>query len=419
MKKVEIDGKFYELKEVDESTEETTEEETPEVEETVEEETTEGETTEEETPEVEEEETSVDAKLDDVAEKLVKRLGIDTLHKAVADMQKTVNGNSDALNKKDNPLINLETLMKKEVKEMTSREKILGFFQAIVKSDHAVMKALSEGVNADGGYLFPDEFRSEIIRDIADQPRMRNEVTIIPMRRDVMNIPTLASRPQVTWTDENATKSTTTAHFGQVTLTVKKMAAILYASDELIDDSTEIDIVNFIIGLFSEAIGEEEDRVIWRGNGTTEPTGIVGNIGTTLTSDGNMDVDEFLNLLYELPQRYQANAKWYAHRQLIRDMRKLKDSNNRYYWAEPVAAGLPPTFYGYPVIEVNVIPVSELYFGELKRAYWLGDRQQMTVKVSQDTETAFTKDQTAIRVVSRIAGNVVLTAAVKALTSIA
>lgn len=414
-KQIEINGKMYELKEVDEATEETTEEETPAVEETVEE--TPAEEATDDGASAEEE--SVEVKLDDVAEKLVAKLGIGDLHKKIADLQNEVKSNSDVLNKKTNPLINLETLMKKEVKEMTSREKILGFFQGIVQSDHAVMKALSEGTAADGGYLFPDEFRSEIIRDIADQPRMRNEVTIIPMRRDVMNIPTLASRPQVTWTDENATKSTTTAHFGQVTLTVKKMAAILYASDELIDDSTEIDIVNFIIGLFAEAIGEEEDRVIWRGNGTTEPTGIVGNIGTTLTSDGNMDVDEFLNLLYELPQRYQANAKFYAHRQLIRDMRKLKDSNNRFYWAEPVAAGLPPTFYGYPVIEVNVIPVSELYFGDLKKTYWLGDRQQMTVKVSQDTETAFTKDQTAIRVVSRIAGNVVLTASCKALTSIA
>ena len=415
MKKIEIEGKFYELKEV-EGGEETTEEETSTEEETTEEETSE-ETTGEETTNTEDEE-SVDEKLDDVAEKLVSKLGLADLISKVEAISKEVKGNT-ALNKKENPLINLETLMQKDVKEMTSREKIIGFFQAIVKNNVPVMKALSEGTAADGGFLFPDEFRSEIIRDIADTPRMRNEVTIIPMRRDVMNIPTLASRPQVTWTDENATKSTTTAHFGQVTLTVKKMAAILYASDELIEDSTEIDIVNFIIGLFAEAIGEEEDRVIWRGNGTTEPTGIVGNTVGDLTSDGNMDLDEFINLYYELPARYHAGAKWYAHRQLIRDMRKLKDANNRYFWAEPVAAGLPPTFYGFPVVEMNVLPVSEIYFGDLKKAYWLGDRKQMTVKVSQDTETAFTKDQTAIRVVSRIAGNIVLPPAVKALTSIA
>jgi len=55
---------------------------------------------------------------------------------------------------------------------------------------------------------------------------MRNHVTVVPMKRDIMKIPALESRPQVTWTNENATKATTTAHFDENTLTVKKMAAI-------------------------------------------------------------------------------------------------------------------------------------------------------------------------------------------------
>lgn len=354
---------------------------------------------------------------DAAAEKIVASLGIDKLQKTVEALSETVNKHVTTKSE-SNPLINLEALMKKDVAEMTPREKIVGFFQGMIQNNQPVMKALSEGVDADGGYLFPDEFRAEIIRDIAESPRMRNEVRVIPMRRDVMNMPSLTSRPQVTWTDENATKSTTTAHFGQITLTVKKMAAILYASDELIDDSTETDVVNFIISLFAEAIGEEEDRVIWRGNGTTEPTGIVGSSIGTLTASGNLSLDQVLNLMHELPQKYHRNAKFYMHRENMREMRKLKDSNGRYYWQEPVAQGQPATLYGYPVIEVNELPTSEIYFGDLRQTYWLGDRQRMTVKVSQDTETAFTKDQTAIRVVSRIAGNVVLPYATKGLVSL-
>ena len=42
----------------------------------------------------------------------------------------------------------------------------------------------------------------------------------------------------------------------------------------------------------------------------------------------------------------------------------------------------------------------------------------MTVKISQDTTQAFTRDQTAIRVVERIAGTVVLTASLKKLTGV-
>lgn len=401
-KTIEIDGKTYVLKDAD--VEVTPKEEV--------EDTTTGETVEE----VVEEE-----KIDEAVEKVVAKLGLDKIQKQLDDIQKGQNPSKPE--KKISALMDLEALMNKSVGEMTTKEKIVGFFQAMVQNNHGVMKALSEGTAADGGYLFPDEFRAEVIRDIAESSyRMRNEVTVIPMRRDVMNIPTLASRPHVVWTEENATKSTTTASFGNVTLTVKKMAAILYASDELIDDSTEVDIVNFIIGLFSEAIGEEEDRVVWRGNGTTEPTGIVtaktaGAIATR-SGAGGLTTDMLIDLAFDLPAKYHANAKYYVHRSNMRELRKMKDSNGRYYWQDPITANSQALFNGYPVVEVNDLAESEIYFGDLKKAYWLGDRQRMTVKVSQDTETAFTKDQTAIRVVSRIAGNVVLGAAVRAIVSI-
>jgi len=42
------------------------------------------------------------------------------------------------------------------------------------------------------------------------------------------------------------------------------------------------------------------------------------------------------------------------------------------------------------VVEDNNLPESVIAFGDLKQAYWLGDRKSMTVKVTQDTETALT-----------------------------
>ena len=151
-------------------------------------------------------------------------------------------------------------------------------------------------------------------------------------------------------------------------------------------------IVKFIISLFSDSIGIEEDRVVWRGNGTTEPTGLVtaqtaGRING-ITNVGNLSTDNLLNLMYALPMKYSANAKFYVHRNNILEMRKMKDSNGRYYWTEPVTAGGTPVFLGYPVFEANELPLSVIFFGDLKRTYWLGDRQKMTVKVSNDTETA-------------------------------
>ena len=81
-------------------------------------------------------------------------------------------------------------------------------------------------VAADGGYLFDDEFRKEIIKDVEESYVMRNLVRIVPMTRDIMNIPKEANTVKVYDTKENAVKTTTTATWEQKTLTAYKMAAI-------------------------------------------------------------------------------------------------------------------------------------------------------------------------------------------------
>ena len=378
---------------------------------------------EEDEEDVTEDEGTNQEEIKKLAAEAAKSLGLEAIQQQIAELNKKLDSaEAKKASKKVSALLDLEALMKKSVDEMTVKEKTLGFFQAMVQNNTAVLKALAEGVAADGGYLFPDEFRNEIIRDIAEGPYMRGEVRVVPMKRDILKAPTLATRPVVTWTAENAAKSTTTASFGEATLTVKKMAAILYASDELIEDSQDIDVVQMVVGLFSEVIGEEEDKVVWQGNGTTQPTGIVtaktaGAIGT-VTCAGNLSFDNIINVMYALPKKYHKNAKFYVHRSNIRELRKLKDNDGKYMWSDPVQPGMAPTLYGYPVVEANELPEAEIYFGDMKQAYWLGDRSRMTVKISQDTETAFVHDQTAIRVVERIAGNVVLGAALKALVSI-
>lgn len=363
----------------------------------------------------------IDGAAEKAAEKVVdvvmSKLPLEKLTKAL----EALNEHQTKVTPKAKDLFGNE-LTKEAVDKMTGRQKIVKFFQAAVQGDHVTLKALAEGTDGAGGYLFPDEFRSEVIRDIMEKPSMRSLVRTITMTRDVMKIPTLTSGPRVSWTEENAEKSTTTAQFSQATLTVKKMAAILYASDELIEDSADIDVVDLIVTLFAEAIQREEDKVIVAGNGTTQPTGLLTAVSAStiasVTCSGNLSFDNMINLEYALPAKYHTGAVFLSHRNNIRELRKLKDSNNRYYWMEPVAVGQPATFHGYPVIEQNDMSEATILFGDFKLGYWLGDRKKMSVKITQDTETAFTHDQTGIRVVERIAGNVVLADAIKALASI-
>jgi len=192
--------------------------------------------------------------------------------------------------------------------ELTKDEKIVGFFHALVTNNQPALKALAEGTDADGGYLFPNEFYQEIVRDIPEFNVMRQYVRVIPMKRDKMDITNLVDGVDVFWTAENAAKSTTTARFTQQTLTAFKMAAILYSSDELIEDSDTTDVVDLIVQLFAEAIGEEEERVIILGNGTTQPLGIetARAAGTIATISGTGNILTDINRLYRaLPRKYR------------------------------------------------------------------------------------------------------------------
>lgn len=375
---------------------------------------------EDEEAEVEEEETTpedLSAEAKNVAKQLLASIGLSDIKELKSNVDRLIRDKYTSDAKLTKILNGKDYLREKD--QLTAEQKIVGFFHALVTGNEHATKALSEGTAADGGYLFPDEFLAEVIKDVAELNVMRNLVRIIPMRRDVMKIPELLSGPDVYWTAENAAKTTTTAHFSERTLTVKKMAAIIYASDELIEDSTEIDIVNLIIRLFSERIADKEEEAIIAGNGTTQPTGLetARSAGTiSAIAAVTQDYDDILDLEHSLPAKYSNQAVFLANRNTIKELRKLKDTNGRYQWQPSPAAGQPATLGGKPVYEVNYLGNGIVYFGDFKQGYFLGDRKMMTVKITQDSETAFTKDQTAIRVVHRIAGNVGNPRAIRALT---
>lgn len=346
---------------------------------------------------------------------LRKELGIDGMANQIKAVQDLV---AQPENSRLKELLNGKDLIK-DKNTLTANEKIIGFWYSLMNNDKAGLKALSTTA-ADGGNLFPTEFLAELIKPLAELPRMRALVTVKTMRRTTLTVPRRATTVKMYWTAENAAKTTTTATWDQVVLTARKAAAILYSSDELIEDSTEIDVVNEIIEQFSNAIGDEEDRVILRGNGTTEPTGLTTAVTAgTISSRAagvNMDFDDIWDLIYDLKAKYRRGASFLIHPNTAKLLRKIKDGDGRYIWQDAVAPGQPATLMGYPVYEHYDLPSSQTYFGNWKLAYWLGDRKQMTVKISQDTTQAFTQDETAIRVVIRLGGNVVLGEAAKCLT---
>lgn len=312
---------------------------------------------------------------------------------------------------------------------LTKEEKIVQFFKALVYShsdpnSQSVLRALVEGTDSEGGYLVPEELRAEVFRVLPDISVMRRVARIIPMSTDTLKLNTLTARPTAYWTAEYASKSTTSAEFGQVSLTPNDLVCLLPISEQLLADAN-INMVQFITELFAEAIAAEEDKAFFTGSGSGQPKGINQETISSLAVGTNLTFDSLINLLDLVPQRASQSprAAFIGNRTVKRNLRLLKDSNNNYIWRDGGAiAGdqtrrLPDTIYGYPFYEQNNLAESELYFGDWGY-YIIGDRQAVSVRTTTEGGDSWRRNSMEIKAVERVDGKAVLTSPFAKITGI-
>lgn len=308
------------------------------------------------------------------------------------------------------------------IENLTKEEKICTFFKALFyhkvdpRSDQ-VLKALVEGTDSEGGYLVPEELRTEIFRVIPDIAVMRRLAQTLPMKSDTLKLNSLTARPQAVWTGEYASKSTTSAEFGQVTLSPNDLVCLLAVSEQLLADAN-INLVQFIIRLFSEAIALAEDKAFFTGSGTGQPRGINQETITTIVGGGAGTFDDILSIIDGVPQRVRRTrgVAFVANRNTISSLRRLKDSNGLYIWRDggtgpggsTESVRLPDTLYSYPTWEQNDLPNGEIYFGDWK-FYIIGDRQAISVRTTTEGGEAWRRNSMEIKAVERVDGRAVIT----------
>ncbi len=225
----------------------------------------------------------------------------------------------------------------------------------------------------------------------------------------------------VYWTDEGAKKTSTQPQFNVVTQTLKKLAAIVPMTEEILVDSA-IDLNSLLGTLFAEAISKEEDFQGFVGTGSPW-TGVLNN-GDVNHVDAAGDAtqltaDDFLSLIDATPTGALAGAKFYLSRSALSQVRKLKDLQGRYIFQGP-ADSLPGTIWDYPYQVSDSFPaigeVGEgdpfVLFGNLKQGVVFGDKQQLRIKLLDQatiTDTDGTtvvnlaeQDMVALRVVERV-----------------
>ena len=284
-----------------------------------------------------------------------------------------------------------------------------------VNVDNKTRAVLNTLVNAEGGYLVPEVFMTNIIDKLLEVSVMRQNSTVV-RTSSTTNIPLGDGRPTFAIIAENGLYPQTDASFGQAVLGAYKIGGIIKASDELIQDAFT-NIEAYITKLSVEGISDAEEAFFTTGTGTSQAQGIVtgSDLGITTVAIAAVTLDEVIDLIYSVKAVYRMKSKLMMNSQTEKAIRKLKDSQGQYLWAPSLVLNIPNTFDGYPIV-INEKMASLgtgnkfMTFGDMSY-YQIADRGQMAIKRLDELYSA--NGQVGYRVDKRADARLIVTEAVK------
>lgn len=276
---------------------------------------------------------------------------------------------------------------------------------------------LKVGSDGAGGYLVPDTYEAELVRALAEKNVIRKIAKTISTTKK-LHIPVAYGTGDATWVIEGEPWSFNEASFGEVVLDAHKLATSILASDEMLEDGG-VDLEKHIRTFFAERVGEAEEEAFVRGNGKGKPLGLIyqASIGAMTNEEGDITLDDIINLEHSVKQPYRNNAVWLMSEDALRTLHQIRHYDGRPLWNNNLQEGEPQRLFGYPIyvckamdkVAPGNIPVM---FGDF-RHYWIGDRGKRVIK--RLVERYADRGQVAFITTERVDAKLVLPDAVKML----
>ena len=175
-----------------------------------------------------------------------------------------------------------------------------GMLNALRSNFKQISNVLQEGVDADGGYLVPEEYDSRLIDVLNENNIMRNLSTKITTAGD-HKINIAATKPAAAWIEEGGALSFGDATFDQILLDAHKLHVAIKVTEELLYDSA-FPLESYIIQQFGSALANAEEDAFLNGTGVGQPLGIFADKGggTVEATVTKLTADDLINLVYAL-----------------------------------------------------------------------------------------------------------------------
>lgn len=283
------------------------------------------------------------------------------------------------------------------------------FLQAVKSNDSGLKtRALNMGVGAQGGFIVPEQFDSNI-RMIDDQAAwLRPRAQVIPAGNPpdaAITVPALDqsgargvySGVNVTWIGEGDEKPETEPQFKEIKLEPQEVAAHVVVTDKLLRNSAAVGAL--VESLLRKAIIAAEQDSFWTGDGVGKPLGIIGHpsaITVNRTNANQIVYDDIVSMYSQA--KFGGRLAWVTTQTALPQLMTLTDAANNLIWQPNARDGAPGTLIGLPVLLNDQSPIlgaqGDLALVDLDY-YLIKDGSGIAIAMSEHPR--FTRNQTIIK----------------------
>ncbi|WBU57533.1 phage major capsid protein [Paracoccus sediminicola] len=253
---------------------------------------------------------------------------------------------------------------------------------------------------SDGGFLAAPQMAETVQAALSGSVSLRGLCNVVSIEAASYDV--LVDRDDLAtgWASESDTIESSASGVERVSISLHELSAMPKASQRLLDDAA-FDIEAWLAGRIAEKFARAETHAFLHGDGLDKPTGLlsgafdetgVGAIDTigamkTGVSGGFAEgkgAETLIDLVYALPAAHRANSSFVMSSKTAAALRKLRDGDGRFIWADSLAAGEPARLLGYPVMTCEEMPeiaadAPALLFGDFRAAYTIAERPELRV----------------------------------------
>lgn len=272
-----------------------------------------------------------------------------------------------------------------------------------------------------GGFLVPEEVRSDILTRALEEQIVRPQAQVVPMPSGRLSYPANDFTTEVgevyggiyaTWVPEGEEIPEYEGKFAMIKLDANKLAALARVPNELLRSAPAFQ--SWLMTNMPKALGQVEDLAYISGDGVGKPLGgLHPNNPALITVNkesgqpaGTITWINVIDMAARMLPENLARAEWDVDQSAMREVMTMAlpvGTGGSSVWAVNAASGQPANLFGRPIRWTRKSPALLGTKGDISlvdwNAYIIGDTQAMALESSPHEK--FSSDRTTFRVIQR------------------